>query len=166
MSEKSDKNLLETIGNILKHPDINARPSFEIGGFEVDSVRLCDGREVVERVEAFARENALLAGWVQTTHKMRPYLKYEPIKHFLLNAELAGDTKSLHVRQAERGDWLLSYIERVDPQDDASLIETVVYMGRRKFGKLIYEVGWKLLPDASGEPAFQPYLSRLAGGER
>lgn len=162
----SQDNPLDIIERILRAPGIGARPRFRPGSLRAESELLDDARTVAERVEAFAGAHALLAGWVQTTHNLRPYIKAEPLEYSLLNAELGADHKSLHVRQADRGNWVLTTIERADGPQDDEFIEIVEYLGRHGFGKLVYEVSWKKLPDASGELAFQPCLSRLAGGAR
>lgn len=163
----SDFNPLTVIQDTLAALNVPASDSFSPGALTVESERIEDPHEVLRRVEAFARDNDLLEGWVQTTHAMKAYRTPRTIEHFVQNAELAAESVSLHVRQGTRGDWLLTTFRRCDPAAGAqAFIERVEFMACEPFEALVYEIAWEKTQDASGEWAFQPRASRLAGGVR
>ncbi len=72
--------------------------------------------------------------------------------------------ESLHLRHLGSGRWRVSRMKRVEDRNAIGTIRRFMAEGEST-SRLVYEVEWRLVPDAFGEQVFHPFLARYAGLE-
>jgi hypothetical protein len=155
--------MLENINTLLTEcsakaiqASIQATPSEEIDKDD----------EVLRQVAAFCAENpADCSGWLCFTDRVEVITGgfdfTAATGRILLNGELACGTKSLHLRQSEKG-WIIYRLERTDGGEMLMFEENYLPM-RKDMGKLRYEMFWRKEKNSEEQETYRPYASRFAG---
>jgi hypothetical protein len=153
--------MITKLNQILKNENIgSASPT--AARVTVQEVLESDAAKLKQIINAFGGKE----GWLCFTDKVVIINEQNTLQvdGIILSGELVCGSKSLHIRQSEKG-WSCYTIERQDHSNDQLMIEeTFLSIPGRGNCKLKYEIYWKLLPDSTAKHGmFQPYVSRFAG---
>lgn len=115
----------------------------------------------VKQVWDEVRNFQFTSGWLCLTDKVVQLYSIEEILNvqngIILSAELANDSESLHIRQAETG-WTITRFKTREGEECLMFREEYVSTENKQRDRLQYDVYWKL-----DNVSYRPWAARFAG---